>query len=244
MSYSVDNVMSYKGYAEIYAELAKKEPIDAKDERQFEVVDEHLYEMQNSALGLVWLTPLCFLAVPMALYASTDAGLFDGPAALFGAFDHSLFDSAVVSSVVSELARLSTHVDWNVMLAGFLAQLVDGSLGMGFGITSATVLTHGPTQCPHSPRSGPRCMRALLTLRGVTWRVHCAWRALLCVVQVLTSWAGVSPLMASSAVHLAQLGTTAVSGYAHHRQGNTGTWLVIELTTCACAHAAVLMRLC
>lgn len=156
---NVEKIISYQGFAE----RVKEDPVDAKD--------EHLYEVQESALGFVWLTPICFMAVPLALYVSSkeavDAGLFDGPALLFDMFDNSL---------LSELARLSTQVDWNVLLAGFLAQLVDGSLGMGFGITSATVLT---------------------------------------------SWAGVSPLMASSAVHLAQLGTTAVSGVAHHRQGNT-----------------------
>ena len=56
-----------------------------------------------------------------------------------------------------------------------VAQMVDGSLGMGFGVTSSSVLV---------------------------------------------SAAGLSPLAASAAVHLAQLGTTAVSGIAHARAGN------------------------
>ena len=61
-----------------------------------------------------------------------------------------------------------------VFLAGFFAQLVDGSLGMGYGLTSSTVLV-------------------------------CA---------------GLSARTASASVHLAQLGTTLVSGLAHHRHGH------------------------
>jgi uncharacterized membrane protein YfcA len=72
-------------------------------------------------------------------------------------------------------ALVAAEVQWSIALAGFLAQIVDGSLGMGYGITSATVLT---------------------------------------------SIAGLSPMMASSAVHLAQLGTTALSGYSHKKCGN------------------------
>jgi len=61
-----------------------------------------------------------------------------------------------------------------VGIAGFVAQLVDGSLGMGYGLTSSSVLVA----------------------------------------------AGVAPSTASASVHLAQLGTTCVSGLAHHRYGN------------------------
>jgi hypothetical protein len=34
---------------------------------------------------------------------------------------------------------LDKNFHW-MMLAGFLAQLVDGALGMGYGVTSATIL--------------------------------------------------------------------------------------------------------
>ena len=61
-----------------------------------------------------------------------------------------------------------------VCAAGFAAQLVDGSLGMGYGVTSSTVLV----------------------------------------------MSGLSPATASASVHLAQLGTTALSGLAHRRFGN------------------------
>jgi uncharacterized membrane protein YfcA len=61
-----------------------------------------------------------------------------------------------------------------VSLAGFLAQLVDGALGMAFGITSTTVL------------------------------VALAY----------------SPAVASSAVHLAEIGTSITSGSFHLRFGN------------------------
>jgi uncharacterized membrane protein YfcA len=57
---------------------------------------------------------------------------------------------------------------------GFVAQLVDGALGMAYGATSATLVLA----------------------------------------------AGYAPATASASVHLAELGTTAVSGYSHWRFGN------------------------
>lgn len=61
-----------------------------------------------------------------------------------------------------------------IAIAGLAAQFVDGSLGMGYGLTSSTLLIA----------------------------------------------VGLSPALASASVHLAELGTTAVSGVAHHRFGN------------------------
>ena len=61
-----------------------------------------------------------------------------------------------------------------IAIAGLAAQLVDGSLGMGYGLTSSTLLI----------------------------------------------FAGLTPAMASASVHLAEVGTTALSGVAHHRFGN------------------------
>lgn len=61
-----------------------------------------------------------------------------------------------------------------IAIAGFAAQFVDGALGMGYGLTSSTLLIA----------------------------------------------VGLSPALASASVHLAELGTTAVSGIAHHRFGN------------------------
>lgn len=61
-----------------------------------------------------------------------------------------------------------------VAIAGLVAQFVDGSLGMGYGLTSSTLLI----------------------------------------------FAGLSPAAASASVHLAEVGTTALSGVAHHRFGN------------------------
>lgn len=60
-------------------------------------------------------------------------------------------------------------------LVGLLAQLVDGSLGMGYGVTSSTLLLAG----------------------------------------------GLGPAAASAAVHLSEIGTSLVSGAAHHAVGNT-----------------------
>src|SRR5918992_891289 len=59
-------------------------------------------------------------------------------------------------------------------LAGVIAQLVDGSLGMAYGVSSTTVLLA----------------------------------------------AGVAPALASAAVHMAEIGTTAVSGISHSSFGN------------------------
>ncbi|HEU4514281.1 MAG TPA: sulfite exporter TauE/SafE family protein [Nocardioidaceae bacterium] len=59
-------------------------------------------------------------------------------------------------------------------VAGLMAQLVDGSLGMGFGVTSSTLLVA----------------------------------------------AGIAPATASASIHLAEVGTTLVSGLSHHKLGN------------------------
>jgi hypothetical protein len=61
-----------------------------------------------------------------------------------------------------------------LIIVGFLAQLVDGALGMAYGATSSTMLL--------------------------------AY--------------GLAPATASASVHLAELGTTAVSGFSHWRFGN------------------------
>lgn len=61
-----------------------------------------------------------------------------------------------------------------LIVVGFLAQLVDGALGMAYGATSSSLLLA----------------------------------------------VGLSPATASASVHLAELGTTAVSGYSHWRFGN------------------------
>src|SRR5919112_3604304 len=71
-------------------------------------------------------------------------------------------------------------------LLGFFAQLVDGALGMAYGVTSTTLLV------------------------GV---------------------ASLTPALASTAVHLGEMGTTAVSGFSHWRFGNVDwskiVWLAV-----------------
>jgi uncharacterized membrane protein YfcA len=66
-------------------------------------------------------------------------------------------------------------------IVGLLAQLVDGSLGMAYGVTTSTLLLA----------------------------------------------AGFAPAAASASVHLAELGTTLVSGISHHRFGNVN-WAVVR----------------
>ena len=61
-----------------------------------------------------------------------------------------------------------------IAVTGFLAQLIDGSLGMGYGVSSTTLL---------------------LTV-------------------------GLTPALASASVHMAEIGTTAISGASHWRLGN------------------------
>ncbi len=71
-------------------------------------------------------------------------------------------------------------------IVGFIAQLVDGSLGMAYGVTSTTLL---------------------LAIAGLT------------------------PALASTAVHLSEVGTTLASGVSHWRFGNVDwakiAWLAI-----------------
>jgi uncharacterized membrane protein YfcA len=68
-------------------------------------------------------------------------------------------------------------------LAGSVAQLVDGSLGMGFGLISSTLL---------------------LTL-------------------------GASAVVASTAVHVAEIGTTLASGASHWHRENVDSYILIRL---------------
>ena len=65
---------------------------------------------------------------------------------------------------------------------GLLAQLIDGSLGMAYGVTSSTLLLA----------------------------------------------AGVAPAAASAAVHFSEIGTSLVSGAAHHRLGNVD-WRTVSI---------------
>ena len=67
-------------------------------------------------------------------------------------------------------------------VVGLVAQLVDGSLGMGFGVTSSTLLVA----------------------------------------------AGIAPATASASIHLAEVGTTLVSGFSHHKLGNVD-WRTVGL---------------
>lgn len=67
-------------------------------------------------------------------------------------------------------------------VVGLVAQLVDGSLGMGFGVTSSTLLIA----------------------------------------------AGIAPAMASASIHLAEVGTTLISGFSHHKLGNVD-WRTVGL---------------
>ena len=90
---------------------------------------------------------------------------------------------ALAASLASSLAESDPERLAAMTLAGFVAQLVDGSLGMGYGMTSSTVLVAS----------------------------------------------GLSPAAASTSVHLAQLGTTALSGLAHYRCGNVDPGVTMHI---------------
>lgn len=70
-----------------------------------------------------------------------------------------------------------------IAVAGFFAQLIDGSLGMGYGVSSTSLL---------------------LAL-------------------------GLTPALASASVHLAEIGTTGISGFSHWRFGNVDFRLLFLL---------------
>ena len=70
-----------------------------------------------------------------------------------------------------------------IAAAGFFAQLIDGSLGMGYGVSSTSLL---------------------LAL-------------------------GLTPALASASVHLAEIGTSGVSGAAHWRLGNVNIRILLLL---------------
>ena len=70
-----------------------------------------------------------------------------------------------------------------IAVVGFGAQLVDGALGMAYGVTSTTLLLA----------------------------------------------VGTNPAVASATVHLAEIGTTAVSGVAHWRFGNVDWRVVVRI---------------
>jgi uncharacterized membrane protein YfcA len=88
-----------------------------------------------------------------------------------------------------------------IAFAGFIAQLVDGSLGMGYGVTSTSLL---------------------LTV-------------------------GLAPALASASVHLAEIGTSGLSGVSHWRLGNVNgrvlLWIGIPGGVGAFTGAVVLSNL-
>ena len=67
-------------------------------------------------------------------------------------------------------------------IVGLLAQMVDGSLGMGYGVTSSSLMIA----------------------------------------------VGIAPAAASAAVHLSEVGTALISGFAHHRFGNVD-WRIVGI---------------
>jgi uncharacterized membrane protein YfcA len=81
------------------------------------------------------------------------------------------------------IAYIQTEKFWKYAAVGFIAQLIDGALGMAYGVSATTFLLS----------------------------------------------AGVSPVSASAAVHLAEVFTTGASGISHIRFGNVNKKLFYAL---------------
>lgn len=92
-----------------------------------------------------------------------------------------------MNQLVNEIKNIPKYLDTNsfviMLLTGFFAQMVDGSLGMGYGTISTTILL--------------------------------AY--------------GINPAIVSSRVHSARVFSSGVSGYSHHRFGNTNKKLFTAL---------------
>jgi uncharacterized protein len=93
------------------------------------------------------------------------------------------YDMLVNADWNKVVAYVKTEKFWKYAAVGFAAQLIDGALGMAYGISATTFLLS----------------------------------------------AGVSPLSASAAVHLAEVFTTGASGISHIRFGNVNKKLFYAL---------------
>jgi uncharacterized protein len=93
------------------------------------------------------------------------------------------YDMLVNADWSKVVAYIKTEKFWKYAAVGFAAQLIDGALGMAYGISATTFLLS----------------------------------------------AGVSPLSASAAVHLAEVFTTGASGISHIRFGNVNKKLFYAL---------------
>jgi uncharacterized membrane protein YfcA len=83
-------------------------------------------------------------------------------------------------------------------IVGLAAQLVDGSLGMAYGVTSTTLLLA----------------------------------------------VGISPALASASVHIAEVGTCAVSGLSHWRFGNVDWAKIVWMAVPGGIGASCLLSVC
>jgi len=150
----------YQSPATVYARA-----LDCPDDLVLPKVSEALPRSTTGTYPAIFLANLASVAVALVAFAVAIAL----PATLTTAFAAVGQKLGVVDWVALDWAELVP-----VCVAGFAAQLVDGAIGMGYGLTSSSVLAA----------------------------------------------AGLTPATASASVHLAQLGTTFVSGLAHHRHGN------------------------
>ena len=92
----------------------------------------------------------------------------------------------------TEMLLLDTTL-WQFILVGFLAQLVDGTLGMAYGVSCSTLLLN----------------------------------------------LGVSPKIATAAVHTAEVFTTGVSGLSHLKFGNIDKKLFLRIVITGVAGAMI-----
>lgn len=96
----------------------------------------------------------------------------------------------------------------NFMIVGFIAQMIDGTLGMAYGVSAATFIFVGFSA------------QMIDGTLGMAYGVS-ATTFLLAL--------GISPAVASASVHAAEMFTSGVSGLAHFSLGNVDRYLVKRL---------------
>src|SRR4028119_1499476 len=101
-------------------------------------------------------------------------------------------------------------------LAGLGAQLVDGSLGMAYGVTSTTLLLAFGTNPPAAPATAHLARARHHPPLGA----GSLGRASGAPPPPLLLAFGTNPAAASATVHFAEIGTTLMSGASHWKFGN------------------------
>jgi len=97
---------------------------EKKVDKQHSIADDYLRQMKTERHWKTVAT-ICLLSFSLLL---------------FGFFVYEYLPlGTTLSTVKYWYTKLDSNIHW-VFIAGFLAQIVDGSLGMGYGVTSSAIL--------------------------------------------------------------------------------------------------------